>query len=87
MTATTFRHKCPPEFNAKTKERLAAGEYSAHIRRAYEVPVDAEWTPLYDVGDPRLLKLGAPSPTGRELTVVRCPDCDAEVVVTRIVEA
>lgn len=86
MSDTTFRHKCPPHINPKQMSvndgAVRAPAYSAHIRREYPVPPTAQWSPLLE-GDPREMRLGILRPTGREMTVVRCPDCDSTVVVTR----
>lgn len=78
---TTFRHKCPPDVNPKTVDGARNPSYADHIRKEYEV--DAEWQPIFDTGDARFLKMGVPVETGREMAFVTCPDCSAEVVVTR----
>lgn len=79
---TVFRHKCPPEVNPKTVDGSRNPAYSEHIRREYEVG-EVEWWPIFDSGDARFLKMGVPMETGREMAFVACPDCGADVVVTR----
>lgn len=78
---TTFRHKCEQDFTLKYTTPEA---YHACIRKEYEVPEDA-WRPMYDTPAP-LARLGLLQETGREIAIVNCPDCGAEVVVTRTKE-
>lgn len=80
---TQFRHKCPPDVNPKTRDRVLNGAYAAHIQTLYDVADDAVWQPVFDTGDARFLKMGVPEQTGREMAFVVCPDCGAEIVVTR----
>lgn len=86
MSDTTFRHKCPPHINPKQMSvndgAVRDAKYAEHIRREYPVPPTAQWFPLYEA-DPREARLGIMRRTGREMTEVRCPDCDSTVVVTR----
>lgn len=84
-----FRHKCPDDVNPKfavaddgvVSSRREA--FHAHVRKVYPYPAEVEWSPLMEASADEQ-RLGLPGrPTGRLMAVVVCPDCGAEVVVTR----
>lgn len=73
---TAFRHKCSDV--DKTEDMEA---WRTNVRKLYDVPEDA-WRPLHDTPHD-LARLGVLVENGRQVAFVICPDCGADVTVTR----